>query len=85
MFLSGGDHYAMMGITAGIFALGFMCTLRVYVPLQYLVLIGVNFIVLLYSLIITLSIFPHVDRTAFTVYLCLMYLLWFPWARRLRI
>jgi hypothetical protein len=85
LFLSGGDQYAMIAMIIGLFSVAFMCTLRVYVPLQYLALIGVNFIVLLYSLILTIAIFPHVDHVAFTVYICLLYLLWYPWARRLRI
>ena len=85
LFLSGGEKYSIMAIIIGLFSLAFLCSLQVFVPLQYLIIVGVNFVVLVYSLMITITLFPFLDHIAFTVYLCVLYLLWYPWATRLRL
>lgn len=85
LFLSGGHELAIMSIIGVIFVAGFLCTLRTYVPFQYLALIGMNLIVSLYALALTFAIFPQTDRSGFTVYMCIMYLLWYPWARGMRL
>lgn len=75
-----GAHPSAVYLWLGILGtIGFFYTLAAHIPAVFVLGIVVTLVVMIYVSFLTIMAYNHLDRTAFSVYLGVLFLFWYGW------
>jgi hypothetical protein len=80
-FINGGHPHAIVALLTVVSGVAAMTTLMIYIPVLYVITVGVTLTVFGYLLIVSIAFATNTDGYATAVFMCILYMGWYAWIR----